>query len=167
MILLNAYEILLTRIETRDFADDQTIPDQVIQKVIEAGRLAPSAMNRQPWKFVIIRDREKLKKLAEINSHARYVEKSAFAVAIYIKESRFGEIDATRAITHMQLAAWMLTPRLGSCFNWGWDADQVASIIKPPEDIKLVTIIPFGYPRDPTILGKKSRKSWEDVVIEQ
>lgn len=164
---MNAYDVLITRLETREFAEDHTIPGTVIRQIVEAGRLAPSAMNQQPWKFVIIREREKLSKLAEINASARYVGNAAFAVAVYVKESRFGEIDAIRAITQMQLAAWLLDPPVGSCFNWGWDATQVAGLIEPPKNRKLVTIIPFGYPRTPNFQGKKSRKFWEEVVIER
>lgn len=124
-------------------------------------------MNQQPWKFVIIRDREQLSKLAEINVNARYVDKVAFAVAIYVEESRIGEIDTIRVIIHMQLAAWLLETHLGSCFNWGWDATKVVTHIDSLEDAQLVTIIPFGYLRNSNIQGKKSQQSWEEIVVEQ
>lgn len=164
---MEMYEQLISRLEVRDFAPDQKISEEVIRKVVEAGRLAPSAMNRQPWKFVIVRDQDQLNRLAELNPHARYVGQAGFAVGIYIKESRFGEIDATRAITHMQLAAWVVTPRLGSCFNFGWDSEHVAKILGPVDGFRLFTIIPFGYPKKSKILGKKTRKSWSEVVVER
>ncbi|MFW9905529.1 MAG: nitroreductase family protein [Candidatus Thorarchaeota archaeon] len=163
---MESYEHLIKRLEIRDFDEEKEIPEDLIRKVVEAGRLAPSAMNRQPWRFMIIREKDRLKKLASIKSSARFVGKAGFAVAIYVKETRFSVIDATRAISTMQFAAWALDPPIGSCFNFGWEEEKVAEILGAIDGFILFTIIPFGYPQNPKIVGKKKRLPWSEVIID-
>jgi nitroreductase len=163
---MELYEHLINRLEIRDYDEEKDIPEDLIRKVVEAGRLAPSAMNRQPWRFMIIREKARLEKLASLKSSARFVGKAGFAVAIYVKETRFSVIDATRTISAMQFAAWALDPPIGSCFNFGWEEEKVAEILGAVDGFHLFTIIPFGYPKNPKIAGKKKRQSWSEVVID-
>ena len=163
---MEATRTLISRLEVRDFATDQRIPEKDIQAILEAAYQAPSAMNRQPWKFKLIKSKKILQRLAIVNLHAKFVGNAGFAVAVYTTQGRFGEIDATRAITLMQAVAWLIEPRIGSCFNWGWNAADVSKILGPIEDHQLVTIIPFGYPEKKKFLGKKNRKPREQVIQE-
>ncbi|MFW9854742.1 MAG: nitroreductase family protein [Candidatus Thorarchaeota archaeon] len=163
---MDAYTQIIHRLETRNFMEEQNIPNAIVRKIVEAGRLSPSAMNRQPWKFKVITNQSKLAELALIHRHARFVGSAGFAVAVYISDQKYGLIDATRAISHMQIAAWLLSPRIGSCFNFGWNEGQVEEIIGPVAGYQLFTIIPFGYPRISNVQGKKNRKPWNEVVLE-
>ncbi|MFW9779160.1 MAG: nitroreductase family protein [Candidatus Heimdallarchaeota archaeon] len=163
---MDAYTQVIHRLEIRNFAEEQNIPNTIVRKIVEAGRLSPSAMNRQPWKFKVITNPGKLAELASIHPHARFVGSAGFAVAVYTSDQKFGPIDATRAISHMQIAAWVLSPRIGSCFNFGWNELQVQEIIGAVKGYQLFTIIPFGYPRISKVKGKKNRKSWHEVVLE-
>jgi len=103
---LDAYECVITKLDVREF-DLKDVPGQVKLKVLEAGRMTGSGMNVQHWKFILVQDRENLRKLAEDSTTGSWVERANFAV-IVLTDPRYGfhMIDAGRVAQDMQLAAW-------------------------------------------------------------
>ena len=78
----------------------------VVRRIVEAGRLTGSGMNGQPWHFIVVRDRETLRKLGALASSGAYVAQAPLAVVVATDKSRFAVSDASRAIQSMMLAAW-------------------------------------------------------------
>ena len=114
-------------------------------------------MNKQPWHFIVVRDRDTLRKLGELDRTGPYVAQAPLAVVVAIEESsKFGPSDASRAIQNMMLTAW--SEGVGS--NWaGWfGLEDVAKLLGVPATHQVLTIIPFGYPASEVGRGKKKRK---------
>ncbi|NIP29210.1 MAG: hypothetical protein GTN99_00735, partial [Candidatus Dadabacteria bacterium] len=100
---MDVFECVSTLSSVRNFIDKQ-VPDELIMKVMESGRLAPSAHNDQPWEFILVRDRNLLKKLEQFCISGRFVSQAGFAVVILTdKSSKWFQIDSTRAAQNMAL----------------------------------------------------------------
>src|SRR5690349_6252324 len=103
---MDVFEALRTIVAVRKF-QDRPVPDDVIQRIVEAARVTSSSRNLQPWHFVVVQDRQTLKKLGELAVTGPYTADAAFAIVVaYEKESIFGVSDASLAIHSMMLAAW-------------------------------------------------------------
>ena len=141
---------------------DKELPDDVVRRIAEAAHLTASASNAQPWHFVVVRDRERLGKLASMLRTGPYVASASGAVIVaYEKENRLAVSDASRAIQSMLLTAW--GDGVGS--NWVGFAgmDAVRKEFGLPDAYDVLAVVPLGYPKR-KILGKKRRKPFNQVV---
>src|SRR5207247_5972410 len=102
---MDVFDAIRTLLAVRSY-QDTPVPDAVVQRIVEAGRLTGSGMNGQPWHFVVVRDRETLRKLGALASSGSYVARAPLAIVVAIDKSRFGVSDASRAIQSMLLTAW-------------------------------------------------------------
>lgn len=158
---MNVSDAIETRIELREYADE-AVDDETKHAILEAGRLAPSGKNLQHWRFVLIDEEDDLKELADNSPTAGWVADAAFAIAICTDpEQSFNEIDAGRAATHMQLAAWERD--VGSCM-FTVDRSSVRELLDVPDQYDLTAFLGFGYP-DHEIRGQKNRKPLEDLAF--
>jgi nitroreductase len=141
---------------------DTPIPDAVVQRIVEAGRLTGSGMNRQPWHFIVVRDRKTLGLLGELASSGRYVAEAPLAIVVAIDKTPFAVSDASRAIQSMLLAAW--ADGVGS--NWvGFGGlDKVKALLDIPNQVEVLAILPFGYPVRAIGRGKKQRRALREVA---
>ena len=111
---MEVYEGIRTVLAVREF-QSKPVPNDVLHRVIESARLTGSSMNRQPWHFVVVQNRDTLEQLGTLVSSGKYTAQAAFAVIVAIeKSSPFGVSDASRAIQSMVLTAW--SEGVGS--NW-------------------------------------------------
>ncbi len=141
---------------------DKELPDDVVRRIAEAAHLTASASNAQPWHFVVVRDRERLGKLASMLRTGPYVASASGAVIVaYEKENRLAVSDASRAIQSMLLTAW--GDGVGS--NWVGFAgmDAVRKEFGLPDAYDVLAVVPLGYPKR-RIVGKKRRKPFNQVV---
>ena len=150
-----------TRREVRDYLD-KPIEDQSLQRILEAGRLAPSSKNSQPWHFVVIRDRSTLERISQLTPTGQHIARAAFAIAILMDGAKLPEIDGARAMQNMVLAAWDLG--IGSCWVTNFYDDGVKELLRAPQRMKLVTVMPFGYPAEPKTKRRKVRKPLAEIV---
>src|SRR6266516_105823 len=102
---MDVFEAIRTLMAVRSYRDDQ-VPEAVVTRILEAGRLTGSGMNQQPWHFIVIRDREMLRRLGALASSGPYVAQAPLAIVVAIDKTRFAVSDASRAIQSMMLAAW-------------------------------------------------------------
>src|SRR4051812_8920571 len=116
MEVLDAIKTLLA---VREY-ESKPIPDTVVTSIIEAGRVTGSAMNRQQWDFVVVRQPENLQRLGQLAANGPYIAKAALAVAVVVSDGPLGYIDGTRATQDMMLAAW--AAGVGS--NWVGNVNQ-------------------------------------------
>jgi nitroreductase len=159
---LDTFTCIRTRREIRDYLDDKSVSDEDLLKILEAGRVAPSSKNSQPWQFVVIKDKETLTRIASLTPTGSHIAKASLAIAVLMDGAKLPEIDGTRAVQNMVLEAWDLG--IGSCWVTNFYEDAVKDILGAPQRMKMVTVIPFGYPKEPRTTRKKMRKALEEIV---
>jgi nitroreductase len=161
---MEVLDAIRTRLEVNEF-DGRHVPEEVKREILDAARLAPSAMNRQRWRFVLLDSPESLKKLAEISTTGQWISRADFAIVVLIdSKDRFGMFDAGKAITHMQLAAW--TKGVGSRNYTGYDETKVKELIGAPAEMAVAAVVGFGYPAK-KIIGRKNRLPLEQVAFHE
>ncbi len=140
---MDVFESVKTLSSIRSYVSG-AVPDSVVREVIEAGRLAPSAHNDQPWQFILVRDKAVLKGLEKYCISGKFVSEVDFAVVVLTDpSSKWHEIDGTRAVQNMVLTAW--SRKLGSCWIGRLDREGLMKYLGIPESLSVLTVLPFGY----------------------
>ncbi|HHE39266.1 MAG TPA: nitroreductase [Candidatus Cloacimonetes bacterium] len=142
------------RFSVRKFLN-KPIEQEKIDILLESARLAPSASNKQTWKFIVIKDKEKRKKLSAICKDQKFVSEAPITIAIcmtnldYVMTCGMNApiIDGAIAGEHIVLQAVELG--LGSCWIGAFYPDQMAELIDLPDDYVIVGLLPVGYPAVP------------------
>jgi nitroreductase len=159
---MNVFDAVRTLLAVRQY-QDRPIADEVVHRIVEAAHLTASSMNKQPWHFVVVRDRERLRQLGGLVRTGPYIADAQLAIAVaYDKASQFGVSDASRAVQSMMLTAW--DEGIGS--NWAGfrGLDQVASFLGLPAELDVLAVVPFGYPAQALGRGKKQRRPLGEVA---
>jgi nitroreductase len=148
---------------------DQPLPAEKVNAILNAGRRAQSAKNTQPWTFIAIQDKTTLKALSECGTYAGHLAGAALGVAILTPDpaQRFSIMfDAGQAAAYMQLIAWEMG--VGSCLATIYEPGVARQLLGYPSDMHLNVAISFGYPVDQAYLTtppqKGGRQSLENVV---
>src|SRR5688572_13951939 len=102
---MNEHEAIRTLLAVRDY-QDRPIPDDVLLQILEAGRLSPSASNKQPWHFIVVQDPATLRQLGASAPSGPYIATAPLAIVVVVDQTRLAVSDASRAIQDMLLAAW-------------------------------------------------------------
>jgi nitroreductase len=160
---MDVIEAIIGRKVQRAFRLDPVEPQQ-LRKIVDAGRHAMSARNLQPWQFVIIRDRQKLRETGALCSTGRFVADAPSAVVILKDTSnkRWADVDCAQAVQNMATAAWGLG--LGTCWVGNFDAQKIGQLLGIPEEWAIFTILPFGYPDSANPPQSRPLKSRDEVV---
>ena len=158
---------LRERRSVRSFQDTD-VEEEKLMKVLEAGRLAPSAVNRQEWKFIAVRDGEKRRRLADAACGQGFVGRAPVVLVACATETRSimtcGQpaytVDVSIAFAYMVLQACELG--LGTCWIGAFMEDEVKKILNIPESVRVVAMSPLGYPahKVPT----RPKKGLEEIV---
>lgn len=158
---MNVEEAIHTLLAVREF-DTRQVPPHVVRRILEAGRLTASASNAQPWHFVVVEDRETLRRLGELSPTGPYIAGAPLAIAVVIPHKTIAVSDASRAIQSMMLTAW--SEGIGG--NWvGFrNLDAVEELLGVPEELDVLAILPFGYPASPGRKGRKQRKPLSEIA---
>src|SRR5438128_1388220 len=160
---MEVFEAVRTLLAVREYAD-KALPADVVDRIVEAAHLTASASNKQPWHFVVVRDRATLQRLGQLARTGPYIAGSQMAVVVGIeKASPLAVSDGSRAIQDMMLVAW--SDGVGS--NWvGYRnlPDEVSALLGVPSELEVLAIVPFGYPARRVGRGKKQRKPIGQVV---
>jgi len=144
----NTIDVLKNRRSVRAYAQ-QSVARETIEEIVDCARLAPTAMNEQPWDFVVITDKSALASIPPMLGHAEFIATAAFAVLVFAKETMYGLEDCCAATENMLLAA--AAHGIGSCWVAGSKqayAPKVAAAFGAPADRQLVAIVSFGYPTE-------------------
>jgi nitroreductase len=162
MVLMDVFEAIRTLLAVRHY-QDKPVPEDVVRRILEAGRLTASAANKQPWHFVVVQDRETLRRIGAVERHGPYIAEAPLAIAVAVDRTPFAVSDASRAIQDMMLAAW--EEGVGS--NWVGFAgglEETRPLLGIPAEYELLAILPFGYPADAIGQGKKARKPLSEIA---
>ncbi len=162
---MDAIEAIKRRCSVREFTDEP-MPKGAIERIIECGRLAPTARNVQPWEFIAVTGKKKLNAIADIADHGKFIRGAACAVLVFCKDTKYYLEDGCAATESMLIAASSLG--IASCWVAGDKkpyCQKVAELLAVPADLKLVSIIALGHPIDrPVPLEKRLLKTvlhWE------
>jgi len=165
-------DLIRTRISVRNYDPDRPVPKDVLGKILMAGRLAPSACNYQPWKFLVVSSSEMLEKVRDCYNREWFKDAPHVLIVVGLKDQAWNrsydgynsvETDAAIALTHIILAAE--NEGVGTC----WIAAYIPAKLREALDLKnneeAFGITPMGYPKPgfKKSLSKK-RKSLEDIV---
>jgi nitroreductase len=133
-----------------------------VRRIVEAGRLTGSAMNRQPWHFVVVQDAGMLRRLGAAASSGPYVAQAPLAIVVAVERTAYAVSDASRAIQSMMLAAW--ADGVGS--NWvGFGGlEKVGPLLGIPATLDVLAILPLGYPAKAVGRGKKARRALSAIA---
>ena len=165
---MNVLDAIKTRRSVRKYKP-VSIPDEDLKKILEAAQLAPSAGNKQPWKFVVVRDEDLKKQLAEKARKQLWIGDAAVVVAAIAMDKkdptiyeRWAERDVMTAVEHMVLAAWELG--YGTCWIGAFEEKDVKETLNIPEEMTVINLLPIGVPdQSPEPRG---RKPFEDLFFE-
>jgi nitroreductase len=161
---MDVYQAIRSRRTVRDYKPDP-IPDDVLQKILQAARWAPSSSNTQKWYFIVIQDLDILTKLGEIATQGPFVGQAPLAIAVVMDDAPRPQLDAGRAIQQMELMAW--SEGVGMCFVGVREADQqkaVKELLNIPENLELITLLPFGYRADIPKPAGTPRKPMNEII---
>jgi nitroreductase len=151
----NAIETLKNRRSIRTYTS-QPVDAKTIEDIIDCARLAPTAMNDQPWDFVVITSKEALGRIPQILGHAEFIANAAFCVLVLARETSCAEEDCCAATENLLIAAEAYG--LGACWVAGAKqayAPVVAQAFGAPETHKLISIVSVGYPAETPVLEKR------------
>jgi nitroreductase len=149
---VDTYLAVASRRDERRYAV-RRVPEDVVERILDAGRLAGSAKNRQPWRFIVVETRELLEQLAERVYEPSNVRGAALVVALV--GSGF---DLGRAAQNMLLTAW--NEGLLSCPNGLTEREEAAALLGLREGEQLAYVLTFGYPRGRRDPEARSAREW-------
>jgi len=154
---MDLLEVIKKRRSIRSFKK-QDLPHDIVEKLLEAARWAPSAGNVQPWKFVVVSSQKTKQELSMAASSQKSLEEASVVIVVCADEKRAEESygvrgktlyclqDTAAAVQDILLTACSLG--LGSCWVGAFKEDEVRKIIKAPKKMRPVALIPVGYPNE-------------------
>lgn len=147
---MDVLEAIRTRRSVRKYKPLE-VPGEDLREILKAAQLAPSAGNRQPWRFVVVRDSETKRRLGEAARGQAWIADAGVVVAALSmpKDSpgiypRWVERDVMTAVEHMVLAAWSMG--YGTCWIGAFEEERVKEILGIPENMTVINLLPIGVP---------------------
>ena len=150
---MDTFLAIASRREVRDY-DPRALPSEVEERILDAGRLAGSSKNRQPWRFDIVPG----ELLADLVYEPTNLHGAPFVVAIVVSGKGPVSFDAGRAATNMQLAAW--NEGVGSCPNAIADEPAARAALELEDEERIAIVLSFGYPAKPRDPKARSAAEW-------
>jgi nitroreductase len=166
---METWDAITARRNVRDF-DDRPLPRELLERILEAGRRAPSARNWQPWDFVVVTDRKQLEELARVAPGAVHVATSAATIALILPDTDDrgardrAQFDLGQATMAMMIAAADLG--IGSGHAGVGDQELARRLLGLPADRYAARFIDLGYPADRPLkpIRNPNRRPFDEVV---
>jgi nitroreductase len=156
---MSLLDVIFRRRSIRRYESKQ-VSNEVLKNILEAGRLAPSADNVQPWHFIVITDPEIKRELSK-GIWRSFIKDSAFTiVGCGDKGYKWSTVDVTIALENMVLAAE--AQGVGSCWIGAFEEDEVKQLLGIPDNLKVVALVSFGYPAEKP--SPRNKKNLESIV---
>ena len=153
--MASAIDVIRSRRSIRAYTQ-KPVARETIEEIIDCARMAPTAMNEQPWDFVVVTDKSALASIPPMLGHAEFIANAAFAVLVLAKNTMYCVEDCCAATQNLLLAAEAHS--IGSCWVAGTQqaySPGVAAAFGAPPDRQLVAIVSFGYPAESPQIEKK------------
>jgi len=169
---MDFYELIRNRESIRDYDPGRPLDDATLMKILDAGRMAPSAVNFQPWRFLVVSSPEMLAKVRPCYGREWFRDAPHILVVVGLKDEAWVrkqdgynsiETDLTIAMDHMILAAEY--EGVATCWVGAYDPDMLRNALSLKENEVVFSITPLGYPRHGFVKkGSKKRKPLEEVA---
>jgi len=170
-------ELIKIRRSVRKYNSD-LVEEEKILRILEAARVSPSWANRQCWEFIVVKNKETIKKISEYTS-AKFVAEAPVAIFVCANPEKSGKrngmdyflVDAAIAMEHIVLAA--TDEGLGSCWIGAFEEKPIKELLSIPENYRIVAFTPIGYPADKKSLsetvarfavGADTRRALKDML---
>jgi nitroreductase len=165
-------DLIRTRESIRNYDPNRPVPKETLEKILDAGRLAPSACNYQPWKFLVISSSAVLEKVKACYNREWLKDAPHILVVLGLRSQAWNrsydgynsiETDVAIAMTHIILAAE--NEGVGTCWIAAYDPALLKKALNPDENQLIFGITPLGYPKPGYQKAiRKNRKSLADIV---
>ncbi|MDR3745475.1 MAG: nitroreductase family protein [Acidobacteriaceae bacterium] len=152
----NAIEAMQSRRSIRTYNTGLTVERSTIEEIVDCARLAPTAMNDQPWEFVVVTERSSLAKIPTLLGHAEFIANAAFCVLVFSRESGCALEDCCAATENLLIAAE--AHGLGACWVAGTGqpyAPAVAQAFGAPASHQLISLVSVGHPAEQPTIEKR------------
>ena len=166
---MDVYEAIRTRQSIRRYKPDP-VPDDALNRVLDAMRLAPSAANRQPWRFIVVKDAATREHLANATTGQEFIGHAPIIIVAcgwedraYSKMGGYWNalpVDVSIAFDHLTLAA--AAEGLGTCWIGSFVEEGVRRVLGIPEEVTVIALTPMGYPDESR--PPKDRKELSEIV---
>jgi nitroreductase len=157
---MEVFEAILKRRSIRKYLDKPIEKEKII-KILEAARWAPSGGNRQPWRFIIVKNKERRIKLSEIAYNQKFIKEAPLIIAICNKKDE-SLTNIGLSMQNICLEAFDLG--LGSCIIGWFNKEEARKFFNIPEEYDICYLITIGYPAEKPI---SNRKNLEEIVYEE
>ena len=144
---MSLLDVILSRRSIRSY-ENKEISQEILRQVLEAGRQAPSAANRQPFRFVVVTDSEAKNELSK-SLFGKHIKNSPVVIVGCADEKsiltgKWAVVDTTIALQNIVIAAW--TFGIGSCWIGSFSEEKVKKLLEIPDKWKVVALLTLGYP---------------------
>lgn len=166
---MDVYEAIRRRQSIRRYKPDP-VPDDVLNRMLDAMRLAPSAGNQQPWRFIVVKDPAIRQQLAEATVRQQFIAHAPIIiVACGWKDKAFSKmggywnslpVDVSIALDHLTLVA--AAEGLGTCWIGDFLEDETRRVLGIPDDVTVIALMPMGYPDESR--APRTRKELSEIV---
>lgn len=161
---MDVLEAIKTRRSIRKY-EKRPVPEELLEKILEAGRWAPSASNAQPWNFIVLRDEGVRREVARVSTYGKFLAEAPLGIAVVVdpQASTHPVEDGAIATQNMLLAAHALG--LGTCWIGSYESDyeeKAKKILGIPENKRLLSLISVGFPAEPR---KSAREELREIVF--
>jgi nitroreductase len=160
---MDAYKAIVSKRDTRAYLD-KPVPEETLRRILNAGRMAGSSKNSQPCRFIVMRDRGAIERLAAAGDFTAAMKTAPLVIAIMLEEG-WRPFDVGRAAQNMMLAAW--SEGITSCPVGIQHVEEGRAAVGGPDDFEVHMVICFGYPEPASPLSRgNARHALDDIVYE-
>ncbi len=161
---MDLFEAIKKRRSVRHYLD-KPVPKEVLEKLIDAARFAPTARHIEPWSFVVITEPDTIKAVGQATDTGKFISCSGACIAVFCEDTKYYLEDGCGAIQNILLAATSLG--IGSCWVAGDKkpyCQTIAKLLGAPSSHKLVGLISLGYPLSKDVFFEDKRKDLKDLI---
>jgi len=159
---MDFFEVIKNRKSVREYSDKK-VEKPLIEKIVDAGRLAATARNEQPWEFIAVSDKEALENICGLCPNGKFIKDASCLIAVFSRDTKYYIEDCSAATQNMLLAIEALG--LGGCWVAGDKkdyAESVRKIVNAADGHRLVSMVTVGYPKKTE--GPHAKRGLKDVL---
>lgn len=166
---MNVEEAIAQRHSVRSYENKQ-VSRSKIEELLNSARMAPSARNKQDWRFVVIDDKGQKEQISKIANQQGFVKQASAVIVGMTADPEYrmpcgvpaGFVDVAIAMDHLSLRA--TEEGLGTCWIGAYDPEETKELLGIPEEYRVVCMMTLGYPKDPSRQISKNRKSVNEII---
>jgi nitroreductase len=160
---MDIYKAIISKRDTRAYLD-KPIPDEALHRILNAGRMAGSSKNSQPCRFIVMRDRANIERLASAGDFTAAMRTAPLVIAILLEEG-WRPFDVGRAAQNMMLAAW--NEGITSCPVGIQHVEEGRKAVGAPDNFEVHMVVCFGYPEPSAPLSRGQKRRGLDDIARQ